>query len=146
MVPKKKIIQKVDRISALRKVAAMILDAFPGERIFALTGELGAGKTTLIKVFCELLGVSDIVTSPTFAIINEYKAGNRERIFHFDFYRIDRLEEALDIGLEEYLSSGSYCFLEWPEKIMELLPAGFVRILISRGEGEEEREIEAFPE
>jgi tRNA threonylcarbamoyladenosine biosynthesis protein TsaE len=108
---------------------------FPGKRIFAFYGELGAGKTTFIKALCRMLGVEDEALSPTFAIINEYATRDRAPVFHFDFYRILNITEIFDIGYEEYLSSGSYCFIEWPERMQELLPGEAVGVYIS-GEGE----------
>ena len=101
-----------------------------GERkVFAFYGKMGAGKTTFIKAICEALGVEDVVTSPTFAIVNEYKAPSGS-VYHFDFYRIKNLREAYDIGCEEYFYSGQPCFIEWPELIEELLPEDAVRVNI----------------
>ena len=99
-------------------------------RIFAFYGAMGAGKTTIIKSICKSLGAVDLVTSPTFTIVNEYKINAGESIYHFDFYRIKKLEEIFDFGVEEYFASGSYCFLEWPELAEEALPDGIVRIKI----------------
>ncbi len=103
-----------------------------GERtIFAFYGSMGAGKTTFIKAICEVLGVDDIVTSPTFAIVNEYRSSETaELIYHFDFYRIKKLEEVYDMGYEDYFYSGCLCFIEWPELIEELLPEDAVRVEI----------------
>jgi len=126
--------------SELVPVAGKMLEAFPGSRVFALYGAMGAGKTTFIKAVCRVLGVVDIVQSPTFSIINEYKTVTGDPVFHFDFYRIRKTEEVFDIGYEDYLYSGSYCFIEWPEMIENLLPEGTVRIRIS---GEQERYIES---
>ena len=122
-------------------VARKILLAYPDERVFALYGELGAGKTTLIKAFCEILKVNDEVTSPSFSIVNEYEAGGIDLIYHFDFYRIKKLEEVLDIGYEEYFYSGYYCFLEWADKIEELLPEAYVYISITKNDNDEGRKI-----
>lgn len=122
-------------------IARRILNEFPDERVFALYGELGAGKTTLIKAFCEVLMVNDDVTSPSFSIVNEYEAGGIDLIYHFDFYRIKKLEEVLDIGYEEYLYSGYYCFLEWADKIEELLPETYVYIAITKSDKGEGRKI-----
>ena len=91
---------------------------------------MGAGKTTIIKAICEALGATDIVTSPTFTIVNEYKTLNGESIFHIDFYRIKKTEEVFDFGIEEYFNSDSYCFMEWPELIEDILPPGTVNIKI----------------
>ena len=126
-------ILKVNNIAELDAVARQIMEAFREERIFALQGEMGAGKTTLIKHLCKFLGVADVVASPTFAIINEYRTSGGNSVYHFDFYRIKNKEEVMDIGYEEYFYSGNYCFLEWPEKIPELLPDEFVLIKISEG-------------
>jgi len=123
-------------IEELDLIAGEILKSYPEERIFAVSGELGAGKTTLIKSFCRNLGAADAARSPSFAIINEYEIRNPKfeignvKIFHFDFYRIKKEEEAFDIGIEEYLYSGNYCFMEWAERIAGLMPAEFVEIRI----------------
>ena len=99
-------------------------------RVFAISGELGVGKTTFIKYFCLELGVIDIVSSPTFSIVNEYLTNNNENIFHFDFYRLDSIKEAIDIGTEMYFNSSNYCFIEWPGLVQELLPKNIVSISI----------------
>jgi tRNA threonylcarbamoyladenosine biosynthesis protein TsaE len=125
----------------LPDVARKIIEAFPHESVFAFYGDLGAGKTTLIKTFCQELEVTDEVTSPSFAIVNEYHCVHDELVYHFDFYRIKRVEEVLDIGYEEYLFSGWYCFLEWPDKIRELLPESYVQISIEKNEGDDLRKI-----
>ncbi len=98
--------------------------------VFALYGAMGAGKTTFIKAVCEELGVQETITSPTFAIINEYKSGEGESIYHFDFYRINKMEEAFDFGYEDYFYSGNLCFIEWPELVEPLLPENTVRVHI----------------
>jgi len=97
------------------------------EKIFLFYGDMGAGKTTFIKSLCEALGVHEPVTSPTFSIVNEY-SGTSARIYHFDFYRLKKQAEALDMGYEEYFYSGNYCFIEWPEKIPDLLPEHYIRV------------------
>ena len=125
----------------LTTVARNILDAFPGELVFALYGNLGAGKTSLIKAFCEDLGVADEVTSPSFTLVNEYHCSNDELVYHFDFYRIRKLEEVMDIGYEEYLYSGWYCFLEWADKMEELLPESYVEISVEKNESDDKRKI-----
>lgn len=114
----------------LPKVASAILDSFPDERIFALYGKMGAGKTTLIKALCQMLEVQEIVSSPTFALVNEYSTVEDDPVFHFDFYRIKKIEEVFDIGYEEYFYSDSYCFLEWPEMVTEILPQRYVKVEI----------------
>lgn len=125
-----KITDEKELIPAVRK----LLSIYHDKRVFALYGKMGAGKTTLIKAFSSVLGVKDVVQSPSFAIINEYKTNKGESIFHFDFYRIRKIEEVFDIGYEDYIYSGSYCFIEWPELVEELLPFDTIRIKI-RGEG-----------
>lgn len=114
----------------LSQVADALLDALDGRTVVALRGEMGAGKTTLIRAVAEALGVEDQVTSPTFALVNQYEGANGERLFHFDFYRIDDVREAFDLGYEEYFYSGDLCFVEWPEKIEALLPEEVVEVRI----------------
>ena len=119
----------------LPDVARQLLEAFPDERFFAFFGKMGVGKTTLIKALCAQLGVEDNVCSPTFAIINEYSAGNGEPVYHFDFYRIKDINEAYNIGYEEYFYSGCYCLTEWTEKIEPLLPDRYLRLDIVEESG-----------
>jgi len=120
----------------LTLVAAKILEEMSLEHIFAFYGEMGAGKTTLIKAFCHVLGSSDVVHSPTFSLVNEYEDKMGRSLYHFDFYRIKHLEEVYDMGFEEYIDSGDYCFLEWPEQISELLPKIYVYVSIEvNGDG-----------
>lgn len=114
----------------LDSVAAQFLADFPSSRIFAFHGELGAGKTTFIKAICAQLGVTDAMSSPSFSLVNEYHDKNGNSIYHFDLYRLKSPEEAFDIGMEEYLYSGNYCFVEWPERAEELLPGETVHITI----------------
>ncbi|MES2810257.1 MAG: tRNA (adenosine(37)-N6)-threonylcarbamoyltransferase complex ATPase subunit type 1 TsaE [Bacteroidota bacterium] len=110
--------------------AAQQLITFAGtEKIFLFTGDMGAGKTTFIKSVCDALGVAEGVTSPTFAIVNEYR-GATHKIYHFDFYRLKTQTEALDMGAEEYFYSGNYCFIEWPERIPDMLPLHYISINI----------------
>ena len=104
--------------------------------MFAFYGSLGAGKTTIIKAICEVLGAIDIVSSPTFTLVNEYRTSKGEILYHIDFYRIKKLEEAFDVGIEEYLTGDSYCFMEWPEIIEEILPPEMVSIRITVDENE----------
>ena len=121
-------------LSALQESARLLLNNFPDERIFAFYGSMGAGKTTFIKAICHELGSNDYVTSPTFALINEYTTEGGYIIYHFDFYRIKKLEEAFDLGYEDYIYSGNYCFIEWPEMIEQLLPEGIVEVRIKEGD------------
>ncbi len=119
-------------ISELPAMAEAFLKAAAGRRIFAFHGPMGAGKTTLISEICRQLGVdADEVASPTFAIVNEYLSAEGEPIFHFDFYRIDSPEEALDLGLDEYFDSGVLCLMEWPEKVEAFLPEETVDVTIT---------------
>ena len=99
-------------------------------KVFAFYGKMGAGKTTFIKALCEVLGVEDVITSPTFAIINEYTDGKGDPIYHFDFYRIKKLEEVYDMGYEDYFYSGNLCLLEWPELIENILPENVIKVTI----------------
>jgi tRNA threonylcarbamoyladenosine biosynthesis protein TsaE len=122
-------------LSELDLAAEKILKKYPVGKIFALYGEMGAGKTTLIKSLCSYLGVKDIVSSPTFALVNEYRSEKRGKIFHFDFYRINKLSEVFDMGYEDYFYSNCYCFIEWPEKIASLLPKDFVSLTITENDG-----------
>ena len=118
------IIRKEEELYA---VAKMILEKY-NSKIFLFYGEMGVGKTSFIKKFCKELRVSDIVSSPTFSIVNQYSNVNDEIIYHFDFYRTEKKYELFDIGYEEYLFSSSYCFIEWPEKIEDLLPTNYLKI------------------
>ena len=106
-----------------------------GKKIFAFYGKMGAGKTTFIKAICEELGVNDVINSPTFAIVNEYRSDETgELIYHFDFYRIKKLDEVYDMGYEDYFYSGALCFIEWPELVEEVLPGDAVKVIIEEVE------------
>ncbi|MCK4854375.1 MAG: tRNA (adenosine(37)-N6)-threonylcarbamoyltransferase complex ATPase subunit type 1 TsaE, partial [Bacteroidales bacterium] len=109
-------------LSSIDDAARELIDNLPEKRIFAFYGEMGAGKTTLIKALCRVLQVTDVTSSPSFGLIYEYRTRGNDSVYHFDFYRIEHLEEAYDIGYEEYIDSGQYCFIEWPEKVASLLP------------------------
>ncbi|MEE4178310.1 MAG: tRNA (adenosine(37)-N6)-threonylcarbamoyltransferase complex ATPase subunit type 1 TsaE [Bacteroides sp.] len=122
--------------AALDEVAKTLLSAFPAGRIFAFYGPMGVGKTTLIKALCRQLGTVDVVSSPTFSIINQYMTDSGESIFHFDFYRIKDIVEVYNLGYEDYFFSGSYCFIEWPEKIEALLPEGSHVVIMEDHHGE----------
>ena len=115
----------------LPAAAKQLLKYSENKKIFAIYGSMGAGKTTIIKAVCEYLGAIDIATSPTFTLVNEYRTDSGESLFHIDFYRIKKQEEVYDFGIEEYLSGNSYCFMEWPELIEELLPPETVVVRIS---------------
>ncbi len=121
----------IKKENELFPVAIELLQEFPDERIFLFFGNLGAGKTTFIKEFCKALGVKDAVRSPSFSIINEYLSQIYGPVYHMDFYRIEKTEEAYDMGIEEYLDSGNYCFIEWPERITDLLPGDIVHITMT---------------
>jgi tRNA threonylcarbamoyladenosine biosynthesis protein TsaE len=121
----------------LPEAAEKFLKNFGEKRIFAFYGSMGAGKTTIIKAICKVLGATDIVSSPTFTLVNEYKTASGETIYHIDFYRIKKQEEVFDFGIEEYLTGDSYCFMEWPEMIQDILPPETINIRISVGENEE---------
>ena len=112
----------IQNLESLPDVAKMFLEGNRDHKIFAFFGELGSGKTTFIKAICNELNVIDIVSSPTFSLINEYRSEEGSTIFHMDFYRINSINEALDIGIEDYFTTNNYCFIEWPEKIETLLP------------------------
>ncbi len=119
-----------EHLDELPLIAGKILSLYPEERILIFRGELGAGKTTLIKEICRQLQVSDPTNSPSFALVNEYNTATGSKLYHFDFYRIKKLEEVFDIGYEEYFFSGNYCFIEWPELIEDILPRNYVEIKI----------------
>ena len=121
----------IKNLDAIAGAAKEFLSHTGQSRIFAFYGGMGAGKTTFIKALCEQLGSVDVVTSPTFTLVNEYLTRDKDYLYHFDFYRINRPEEAYDFGIEEYLESGRYCFMEWPEKIEGLLPETAIPVIIS---------------
>ena len=121
-------------IEDITPAAQEFIAAMGDNTVFAFYGKMGAGKTTFIKAVCQALGVTDVINSPTFAIVNEYLDGQGSPIYHFDFYRIKRLQEVLDIGYEDYIYSGCVCFMEWPELIEDLLPADAVRVTITQQE------------
>lgn len=126
---------KIDSLDHIREAAKTFIDNMTEAKVYAFYGKMGAGKTTFIKAICEELGVTDVITSPTFAIVNEYKSDTTgQTIYHFDFYRIKKLEEVYDMGYEDYFYSGNLCFLEWPELIEEILPENAVKVTISEQE------------
>ena len=123
----------IKNIDNIREAAREFIGHIGEHRVFAFYGEMGAGKTTFIKAICEELGVEDVITSPTVAIVNEYTSSDGP-IFHFDFYRIKKLEEVYDMGFEDYFYSGALCFIEWPELIEEVLPEDAVKVSIKEEE------------
>jgi tRNA threonylcarbamoyladenosine biosynthesis protein TsaE len=145
---------RIDNIENIRQSAREFVSQIDDRRVFAFYGKMGAGKTTFIKAICEELGVKDVITSPTFAIVNEYRTPSKPPrgeacgaavlprggdrggavIFHFDFYRIKKIEEVYDMGYEDYFYSGALCFIEWPELIEDLLPDDAVRVTITEQE------------
>jgi tRNA threonylcarbamoyladenosine biosynthesis protein TsaE len=129
-------------IEELPKIAAEFLSAFSSSRIFAFHGDLGAGKTTFIKVLCEQLGVKDAMSSPSFSLVNEYRDEKNNPVYHFDLYRLKSPQEAFDIGMEEYLYSGNYCFVEWPERAIEILPEDTVHVHIREENGSREIKVD----
>ena len=122
--------KKINSLDELEVAAKELISAFSTDRIFAFYGKMGAGKTTFIQSVCRALGSDDNVTSPTFALINEYNTADLDSIFHFDFYRIKDIEEAYDLGYEDYIYSGNYCLIEWPDMIESLLPEKMVEVKI----------------
>ena len=127
---------KINDLNSIHEAARQFVDLIGDRRVFAFYGQMGAGKTTFIKAVCETLGVEDVITSPTFAIINEYSLTSHlsplTTIYHFDFYRIKKLEEVYDMGYEDYFYSGALCFIEWPELIEEILPTDAVKVTITQ--------------
>ena len=123
---------RIDSLENIQEAARQFVDSMGDNTVFAFYGKMGAGKTTFIKAVCQELGVTDNITSPTFAIVNEYRSDIAgELIYHFDFYRIKKLEEVYDMGYEDYFFSGAICFIEWPELIEEVLPEDAVKVTIT---------------
>ena len=132
----------IQDLQDLDRAAGEFLEAVGDHRLIAFYAPMAAGKTTFTTAVCRRLGVrEDAVSSPTFAIVNEYRSGSGEPVYHFDFYRIERLEEAYDIGYENYFYSGNLCLIEWPEMIEPLLPEKYIRVEIRHGETDDERRI-----
>lgn len=121
----------IDSLEQIDEVAKAFLAQYTNERVIAFYGEMGVGKTTFIKALCKALQVNDTVNSPSFAIVNEYHNIDDDIVYHFDFYRLKEEEEAYDMGYEDYLYSGNYCMIEWPEKIASLLPDGRLDLQIT---------------
>ena len=126
---------KINSLDNIREAAKQFIAAMEDNTVFALYGKMGAGKTTFIKAICAELGVTDVINSPTFAIVNEYRSDETgELIYHFDFYRIKKLDEVYDMGYEDYFYSGALCFIEWPELVEEVLPGDAVKVTIEEVE------------
>ncbi|MCQ2305156.1 MAG: tRNA (adenosine(37)-N6)-threonylcarbamoyltransferase complex ATPase subunit type 1 TsaE [Bacteroidales bacterium] len=132
---------EINSVEELSQVSEYLLGLREESDIIAFYGPMGAGKTTLIKNLCHRMGVTDEVNSPTFAIVNEYVTEEAESVYHFDFYRIKKLEEVYDIGYENYFYSGNLCLLEWPEMIEPLMPEKFIRVDIALGDTDDSRKI-----
>lgn len=125
----------IHSLDDIRTAAKAFIEQMDQNTVFAFYGKMGAGKTTFIKAVCEALGVSDVVNSPTFSIVNEYRSDDTgELIYHFDFYRIQKIDEVYDMGYEDYFYSGALCFIEWPELIEDLLPGDVVKVTIEENE------------
>lgn len=120
----------IKSLDTIQEAAKEFINRMGEGKVFAFYGKMGAGKTTFIKALCETLGVKDVITSPTFSLINEYTDGKGNSIYHFDFYRIKKLEEVYDMGYEDYFYSGNLCLLEWPELIEEILPENVIKVMI----------------
>ncbi len=125
---------KIESLDNIHTAAKEFLAHMGNGKVFAFYGKMGAGKTTFIKAVCEALGVTDVITSPTFAIVNEYTTADNSPVYHFDFYRIKKIDEVYDMGYEDYFYSGRLCFLEWPELIEDLLPEDAVKVNIAMQE------------
>jgi tRNA threonylcarbamoyladenosine biosynthesis protein TsaE len=121
----------INSIEEIHDTAKKFVNEIGNKKIFAFNGKMGAGKTTFIKAICEVMGVKETINSPTFSIVNEYEAADGRIIYHFDCYRINKIQEALDLGAEEYLYSGNFCFIEWSENIAPLLPDTLVNVDIN---------------
>jgi len=130
----------INSIEEIHDTAKKFLEEIGDKKIFTFNGKMGAGKTTFIKAICEVMGVKETINSPTFSIVNEYEAADGRIIYHFDCYRINKIQEALDLGAEEYLYSGNLCFIEWSENIAPLLPETLVNVDINEIENKK-REI-----
>lgn len=121
----------IPNTDALPAAAAQFLQAIGNAKLLAFYGQMGVGKTTFVKALCDAMGVEDVVNSPTFAIVNEYTDAQGEAVYHFDFYRIKKHAELFDLGFENYLDSGCFCLMEWPELVEELLPQDTLRVTIT---------------
>ncbi len=125
---------EIKSLDTIHKTAREFINQIGDHTVFAFNGIMGAGKTTFIKAICEEMGVKETINSPTFSIVNEYEAADKRIIFHFDCYRINKIQEALDLGAEEYLYSGNLCFIEWSENIAPILPDSIINVDIEEEE------------
>jgi tRNA threonylcarbamoyladenosine biosynthesis protein TsaE len=133
----------IQNLETIHQAAKEFIDEIGEYTVFAFYGKMGAGKTTFIKAICEELGVEDVINSPTFGIVNEYRSERTlELIYHFDFYRINRISEALEIGADDYFNSGAICLIEWPEKVEEILPEYTVCVKMTESEDGVRRTVE----
>ena len=130
---------QIKSIETIHKTAQEFINEIGDKKVFAFNGKMGSGKTTFIKAICEVLGVKENINSPTFSIVNEYVTENGQHIYHFDCYRINKVQEAIDFGAEEYLYSGNLCFIEWAENIAPLLPDSIINVEIEEIENNERR-------
>ncbi len=128
---------EINSLENIDQAAQQFYNSIGNHRVFAFYGQMGVGKTTFIKALCQFFGVKDDISSPTFAIVNEYIGAQGEQLFHFDFYRIKNEEEAFDFGYEDYFYSGAFCFIEWPEKVESLLPADCVKVFLYETENKQ---------
>ena len=131
----------INNLSELPLATKQLLHTFPTKKIFAFYGEMGVGKTTFIKAICIELGVTDTISSPTFSIVNEYVSAKGDKVFHFDFYRINSINEVYDLGYEDYFNDDAYCFIEWSEKIEDLITSDYIKVKITK---DGEKRIVAF--
>ncbi|MFA6701129.1 MAG: tRNA (adenosine(37)-N6)-threonylcarbamoyltransferase complex ATPase subunit type 1 TsaE [Dysgonamonadaceae bacterium] len=134
---------EINELADLQNAARIFIERMGDHKVFAFYGEMGVGKTSFIKILCVELGVEETITSPTFAIINEYRRLDGDPIYHFDFYRINKLEEAFDFGYEDYFYSGNLCFIEWPGLVESILPENAMRVtMVEMGDGKRVIEME----
>ncbi len=130
-------VYQIQNLAELPKVAEQFVqEVLPEVKVFAFEAPMGTGKTTFIKAVCEALGVEDVINSPTFSIVNEYETAEGALLYHFDCYRLNGLEDAYNLGAEDYLDSGAYCFIEWPEVLLDLMPEVYASVKISLNEDE----------